>query len=363
MKDAEFVFVTCQAGAETALKRELARDYPALRLAYSCRGFLTFKVADEASFSLEPGLQAVFARASGIAAGEVVADADDAMADLVWQRLGPRPVRRIHVWSRDRVVPGAHGFEPGPTAETRAIHRLLVERRPAGRKLAETALNPDAPARPGEQVLDCVVLEPRRWWVGHHRATSLAAQWPGGVFPLTLPASAVSRAWLKMEEGLRWSGLPIPADARVCELGSAPGGASQALLARGWHVTGVDPAEMNPLVLGHPRFTHIRKKANQARRREFRKIRWLTADMNVAPQYTLDVIESIVAHPQVNIRGLLLTLKLFEWDLADQLPQFLGRIGGWGYNVIRCRQLVHNRQEVCVAALQQPFQRKPAVVH
>ena len=58
-------------------------------------------------------------------------------------------------------------------------------------------------------------------------------------------------------------------------------------------------------------------------RREFRKVRWLTADMNVAPAYTLDAVESIVTHAEVNIRGLVLTLKLPEWTLAEHIPEYL----------------------------------------
>jgi 23S rRNA (cytidine2498-2'-O)-methyltransferase len=95
------------------------------------------------------------------------------------------------------------------------------------------------------------------------------------------------------------------------------------------------------------------------RRRDFRKIRWLTADMNVAPRYTLDVVEEIVAHPQINIRGMLLTLKLFQWEMAQEVPQYVARIRAWGYNFVNIRQLQYNRQEICVAALQKPFRRKP----
>ena len=153
--------------------------------------------------------------------------------------------------------------------------------------------------------------------------------------PLTLPAGAVSRAWLKMEEALRWSQLPIPRGARVTEIGSAPGGASQALLARGFYVLGIDPAAMAPVVLEHPRFTHLRRRSTQVRRREFGKIRWLTADMNVAPSYTLEAVEAIVTHPRVSIRGLLLTLKLSAADADEHLPEYLDRVRSWGYNLVR----------------------------
>ena len=87
------------------------------------------------------------------------------------------------------------------------------------------------------------------------------------------------------------------------------------------------------------------------RRREFRNTKWLTADMNVAPGYTLDTVEAIVTYPQVNIRGLLLTLKLPDWELANELPLYFARIRSWGYQEVHARQLQYNRQEVCVAAL------------
>ena len=179
-------------------------------------------------------------------------------------------------------------------------------------------------------VMDCILVEPDEWWVGYHQAQRVATRWPGGMLELKLPPHAVSRAWLKMEESLRWSELPIADGGRCAEIGSAPGGASQALLDRGIVVTGIDPAEMAPEVLQHPNFTHLRRRANQVKRREFRKIRWLTADMNVAPRYTLDVVEEIVTHPQINIRGMLLTLKLFRVGAGGRdssMPRADSRVG------------------------------------
>ena len=48
--------------------------------------------------------------------------------------------------------------------------------------------------------------------------------------------------------------------------------------------------------------------------------------------------------------GLLLTLKLLDWKLAEEIPSYLGRIRSWGYRRVQARQLAHNRQEICVAA-------------
>jgi hypothetical protein len=79
----------------------------------------------------------------------------------------------------------------------------------------------------------------------------------------------------------------------------------------------------------------------------------------VAPNYTLTAVENIVTHPEVSIRGMILTLKLTRWELAERIPQWLRRIRSWGYNEIQARQLYYHRQEIAVAALQRPFRRKP----
>ena len=407
-----FLFVTCQIGAEQALKGELARSRPDWLPAYARPGFVTFKLPAE--HGLSPGLRldVVFAQSCHLSLGRATGDDPDALARSVWDLLGDRPCQRIHVWqrrvSRGEKVPGTFcrngpegashkkslaaspGAEKVPGTfcrngpegashkrslapfpgeddeEERALAPEAVRARgaivrhcPRPNFPAEDAADPGRPASSGQLVLDCIVVQSGEWWVGYHRARSVPSRWPGGLIPLVLPEHAVSLAWLKMEEALVWSGLPVRPGARCVEIGSAPGGASQALLDRGLIVMGIDPAEMAPPVLGHPHFTHVRRRSTQVRRREFRKARWLTADMNVAPNYTLSAVEDIVTHREVSIRGLLLTLKLPQWTLAERIPEWLERIAGWDYNFVRARQLRYNRQEVCVAALQKPFRRKP----
>jgi 23S rRNA (cytidine2498-2'-O)-methyltransferase len=359
-KHADFLFVTCQVGAEKALKEELARHWPAFRLAFSRPGFLTFKLPDGHGLAADFDLESVFARAYGFSLGAISGKTQEELAAAAWNLCKGRTIQRIHVWERDRCEPGTHRFEPTITAEAQEAHGVLFRGCPRPQNLAKNASDPLAAARGEEMILDCGIISPDQWWVGYHRAKSIPSCYPGVMMSLELPPDAVSRAWLKMEEGLCWSQLPIPRGARVAEIGSAPGGASQALLARGLIVTGIDPAEMAPAVLNHPRFTHIRRRSLEVRRRDFQKIRWLTADMNVAPEYTLDSVEGIVLHPRVNIRGMLLTLKLPQWELASHLPEYVARIRSWGFNVVRARQLQYDRREVCVAALQKPFRRKPS---
>jgi 23S rRNA (cytidine2498-2'-O)-methyltransferase len=125
-------------------------------------------------------------------------------------------------------------------------------------------------------------------------------------------------------------------------------------------VTGIDPAEVDPEVLAHERFTHIRARTMAVPRRLFREIDWLAADINAAPTYTLDAVEAIVTHREAHLRGMLLTLKLLEWELAtpELLSAYVDRIQSWGYQDVRLRQLAHNRREICAVALRSRGQRR-----
>ncbi|HEX5472019.1 MAG TPA: SAM-dependent methyltransferase, partial [Lacipirellulaceae bacterium] len=210
----------------------------------------------------------------------------------------------------------------------------------------------------GCRVLDVVLVEPNEWWIGSHLAMKFAERWPGGAIPVRMPPHAVSRAYAKLEEAIQWSGLPLAAGDECVEIGCAPGGASRALLDRGLFVTGIDPAEVDPAVTKDPHFRHLKKRGADVRRHEFEGVRWLVADMNIAPQSTLDEVEAIVTHPRVSIRGLVLTLKLSNWNLAERLPEFVLRVRGWGFRDVRTRQLVTGGQEVCLVALRRKALRR-----
>ena len=59
---ARFLFAVVQAGAERALKNEVARERPKLKFAFSRPGFVTFRTPDDAAAARrEPTLDCVFA--------------------------------------------------------------------------------------------------------------------------------------------------------------------------------------------------------------------------------------------------------------------------------------------------------------
>jgi 23S rRNA (cytidine2498-2'-O)-methyltransferase len=268
----------------------------------------------------------------------------------------------IHVWQ-----PESAGISPASeAAEQPLVPPLCEEIEMALRKAAPTELDNLHPVQTRHRkaaprnslVLDVIVLQPGEWWLGYHRAVRRHERWPGGAIPVRMPEHAVSRAYAKMEEAIQWSGLPLAAGDECVEIGCAPGGASQALLNRGLFVTGIDPADVDAAVLAHPRFRHLKKRGKDVRRKEFEGVRWLAADMNIAPEATLDELQAVVQHPGLAIRGMIVTLKFSDWQAAARLPELAARVRGWGYREVRTRQLVTGGQEVCLVALRRKALRR-----
>ena len=372
----QFVFMTCRPGAEAALKQELAHSEPTWHPAFSRPGFVTFKHSGPKPLH-EEQLAArswAFARAHGLSVGQVTGSELAAMASEVWQLGGmaeliaERAPADVHVWQSDAKVDDAaeKGTVPLLLADSEKLGQSPVEIEAAIRaaapdecsQLRERTSGKRRPTPRNGRVLDVMVIEPKEWWVGYHRAAMRTQCWPGGSIPVRFPEHAVSRAYAKLEEAVAWSGLPLAAGDECVEIGCAPGGASQALLDRGLFVTGIDPAEVDPAVAAHPRFRQLRKRGKEVRRSEFVGVRWLTADVNLAPGYTLDTVEAIVNHPQVTIRGLILTLKMADWGQAARLPEFAARVHAWGFRDVRLRQLVTGGQEVCLVALRRKELRR-----
>ena len=63
----------------------------------------------------------------------------------------------------------------------------------------------------------------------------------------------------------------------------------------------------------------------------------LAADMNVPPQQTLDDVQAILDRHEGPIRGLLLTLKLADWKLVDDLSGWIAQVQSWGFRDVRLR--------------------------
>src|SRR5687767_2650896 len=117
-----FLFVTCQVGAEAAVKAEMARLAPDSRFAFSRPGFLIFRLPlgqmGSGVFFASPSPDTlsertsrrpqrdsppvpVFARAWGISLGKAEGSTGDELSASVAAHAVEQPYDAVHVWQRD----------------------------------------------------------------------------------------------------------------------------------------------------------------------------------------------------------------------------------------------------------------------
>jgi 23S rRNA (cytidine2498-2'-O)-methyltransferase len=349
---AKFMFVICQHGAEGAAKQEILDSHPNLKLAFSRPGFITFKVEPGSKLPEKLNLRSTLARTYGWSLGKVSGSEARTMANELINRYDLRTFDHLHVWQRDATVPGKGGFEPGVSVLAQEI----------GRQFSEILSNDGKPipvnqiAKPDDRVFDVVLVEPDQWWIGYHFATTVAGRWPGGVPSVDRSVERISRAYFKSSEAIAWSGISILPGDFCAEIGSAPGGCCELLLELGAKVIGIDPGEMEPVLLTNPNFVHIRRRGHEVKKRDLKEVKWLFADLNMVPNYVLDSVSEIVSHDSIDIKGMILTMKIPDWKLIEDVPKLIQRVRELGFSVVKVRQLAFNRQEFCLVAVKDKFE-------
>ena len=343
-KQPTFAMLCCAHGAELAVKESMADD--GWRLAFSRPGFVTGK--HDSQRDLPSG---VFVRTAASSIGQARSPSSAENIETILAQLADSTYKgkrfdQLHVWPRDRTVIGKFGFEPEIDEVSRAVADEIFA------ALKDEWLRCDAAnriAQPEENVLDVVLVEPSHWFFGTHVAQTWSTRWPGGVQPIQPQYEPVSRAYYKAAEAIAWSGMDMKPGDLVVEIGSAPGGACGRLLEMGFRVLGIDPAEMDPRIAGHPKFKHIRARAGDLPRKEYRGAKWLLVDSNVKPAKTLATVGNIVTHQYSTIEGMLLTLKLGDYSATQWIDQWIETVESWNPQNIRVRQLARNKCEVCFA--------------
>ncbi len=324
---ASFAFAVCNPGSEPALLRELARLAPDAAPSYRREGLVTFKLGARPYDAIEPVFARVWGRSLGLAK-----DAEEALARL-------DPASRLHVYPRD----------PGDAASVARAAELEAQLR-AGGRFAEGAI-----ASPGEAVSDVIAQDGEPLVLGARVQREHGWRTPGGRVEVAIPEDAPSRSFAKLEEALAWSGLALREGEAAVELGSAPGGAAYALVRRGVHVLGIDPAAMSPRVLayegpGGARVRHLALAAGALRRHHVPSgASLLVCDANLAPPVALRTVASIASWLRGSLRAAILTLKMNDDRMIDAIPELLSRVRGLGLSP-RATQLPSNRREICVVA-------------
>lgn len=298
-----FYFALTNPEVEVLLKQEVSVGYPHLKFSYSRPGFLTFKGENATAFS--PWM----CRVSGICLGK-----------MSFEEVMKLP--KAWLWKR------LDQFNPP---------KELVE-------LSDKSL-----FKIGEKVTLIMMVGEQEYWVGEYILKKTHFQTPGEVSSIE-KRETPSRAYYKIAEAYEAFDLPMDYEEKVLELGSAPGGASLFLLEQELKVFGVDPAVMDPSVLKHRNFRHIRKPFETLNADNFKEdIDWITSDVNLPPGVVIKEVERFLTF--LEPRGLVLTLKLNQDRHFKMLKPILESFKKKGFTQVELKYLPSHRQEICLVAL------------
>lgn len=353
-----FYFAACQAGAEKAVKAEVLAQHPALRFAFSRPGFVTFKEEDPADGNdLPPGEPlrlslSIFTRLWG----EVLAQTRDPATLGSLLGLIP-PGVPLHAFDRDRFVPGDEEEGYAFDMKIRSIPEvsaLLAGREACGPGQESPGFGPRT--SPEALVYDLIWVDDFHVFLGRHLSSPDILPFPGNLCGLPLPPHAPSRAWLKLEEAILRFRPVVQPGWQALEIGCAPGGATTALLDRGFRVVGIDPQYMAETVAGNPNFRHIRKPARYTTREDLTGVNpdWIVMDMSIPPKDALGELSHVIGllrdlhGKKLALRRGFLTLKLNDWKYASEVSFHIKRLSQLGFEALKPIQLASNRQEFFV---------------
>ncbi len=190
------------------------------------------------------------------------------------------------------------------------------------------------------------LVESQLTLVGQVPATEALSLAPGGQARMWREEGP-SRASLKLEEAL--STLAIePSRGELCvDLGAAPGGWTQRLVARGAKVIAVDPANLTPELSRDRKVVHVKDSAFAYEPDE--PVDWLFCDMAWRPLEVAQLLakwgrRAWATHLVANIK-----LPMNDKNpVLYRVRHVLEAHGNWRH--LKVRQLYHDRDEVTVTA-------------
>lgn len=198
------------------------------------------------------------------------------------------------------------------------------------------------------QILSVLVTPAGKIWAGLGTPAENRNPWAGGVVRLAATSQQISRAEFKLEEAWLLFGLPARGSGSALDLGAAPGGWTRVLRTHEYHVTAVDPAELDPRVTRDRGVVAIRSTAQEFFARNPRSFQMLVNDMR------LDALESAALVAQAASfldpgSPVILTLKLPKTGRPERVAAALAELERH-YERQDVRQLYHNRSELTVFA-------------
>ncbi len=166
----------------------------------------------------------------------------------------------------------------------------------------------------------------------------------GGVRPYSVHMP--NRAGYKLLEAVADFGIRLRVGDSALDLGAAPGAWTMVLRRHGLKVTAVAPTEMYPALLDDPLVVYHGMTAEAYLPDAEGPFDVITNDMRMDAQDSSRLMVSYVRHLQPDGIGIM-TLKLRQPNMR-RLMDHSFRILRRAYKIMQVRQLVSNRQEVCL---------------
>lgn len=297
-----FIYTIVNVGSEKLLKEEISIKYPHLKFAYSRPGYITFKDTTE-SFNIDTQLNLIFARSYGLSLGK---------------------------FSKEEVEEEIKKYKDV------TIHRFsFVNDEIEGKK---ALINKD--------VLDVMEIKEGEYWLGLRKARFFTWFYPFAKLNIELPEEAPSRAYLKLVEAFAWTNYKPSEDEVALELGSAPGGASYAMVERGIKVYGVDNALMDENLMKNPLFVHIKEPMQKVRDEHIpRPCHLLVSDVNVMPSLILAQLRRFMSL-RPGIKNVFYTLKIGDKISVTEILKHVETFKKFGFREVGVTQLPSNKSEI-----------------
>lgn len=157
---------------------------------------------------------------------------------------------------------------------------------------------------------------------------------------------APSRAYYKLAEAFKLTKMPLGVGDYLLELGSSPGGATYFALQSGAKVLGVDPGEMESFLFDDFKetFKHLKEPVQKVDPLDLpMKINYVAVDMNLNPHQSLKETLRLMEELK-NVKALFFTFKLVKMEHIPLLDQFRKKVEKTGFKVEYFQLPTHRKE-------------------
>lgn len=188
-----------------------------------------------------------------------------------------------------------------------------------------------------------VFFAPGTAYIGVSAPDENLSDWPGGAVRFRREEGQASRAKFKLLEAEYAFGLDFTRYSKALDIGAAPGGWTSLLLDRGAEVTAVDPAELHPELLRHPKLMHLKRNAGDV---DFpsQTFDLLVCDMSWSPKQMVKLIMPLLDALRYGGTAII-TLKLMHGKPFQTVKDSV-RAMQPTMELRKAKQLFHNRDEL-----------------